>query len=106
LKDPRSEGKPLITVDQRGAPGGRPSDHYHPAPPKEVPKLDELAFEQMKQSIIEAQLQGLKVMVFAVPVDPEAIALSGLSPATIEDRVQQAMIAELNTCLAPAPEPA
>jgi hypothetical protein len=46
---------------------------------------------------------SLECMTFVVPVTVEALEQSGLSKATIEDRVLQALIAELNACLLPEP---
>lgn len=57
---------------------------------------------EVVEAMTQYQNAGMKVLVFVVPVDPEALALSGRSAATVEDRVQNAMIAELNECLAPA----
>jgi hypothetical protein len=54
---------------------------------------------EVVDAIRQAQEIGNKVLTFVIPVAPEAIERSGLSVATIEDRVQLVLIAELSDCL-------
>lgn len=53
-------------------------------------------------AIESAKNQGFEVLVFVAPINPVTLALSELSKETIEDRVQTALIAELNRCLVAA----
>lgn len=52
-------------------------------------------------AIEQIQLNGAEVLVFVCPVDPKALEASGISKDTLEDRVQTALIAELNASLVP-----
>lgn len=54
---------------------------------------------EVVEAMTAAQEAGHKVLAFVIPVTEEALYNSGLSASTIEDRVQQALIGELQACL-------
>lgn len=57
---------------------------------------------EVVEAMRSAQESGYKVLAFVVPITEQGLHESGLSAATIEDRVQTALIAELRACLVPS----
>lgn len=61
---------------------------------------------EVARTIQALQEDGNKVLVFVVPVDPDALATSTVSSAEIEERVQKSLENTLNTCLHGRRDPA